>query len=89
MQRTFFLGNLPYQTDEEMLRELFTPYGSVTAVNLVGDRVNGVFRGFGFIKIDTQDVNRIVNDLDNMPLGHQRLIVQELNSRDVTKQVAF
>jgi RNA recognition motif-containing protein len=88
MQRTFFLGNLPYQTDEMMLRELFGPYGTVTAVNLVGDRVNGVFRGFGFLKIDTQDEKRITSELDNMPLGNQRLIVQELNSKDVTKQVA-
>jgi RNA recognition motif-containing protein len=84
MHRTFFIGNLPYQTDEAMVRELFSPYGAVTAVNLVGDRENGVFRGFGFLKIDTSDVSRIVMGLDNMPLGQQRLIVQEVNSHDVT-----
>ena len=84
MLRTLFLGNLPYQTDEAMLRELFSPYGTVIAVNLVGDRENGVFRGFGFLKIDTSDLERLHRELDNMPLGQQRLIVQEINSRDVT-----
>ena len=84
MLRTFFVGNLPYQTDEAMVRELFAPYGNVLAVNLVGDRENGVFRGFGFLKIDTGDVARIIDTLDRMPLGQQYLIVQELNPGDVT-----
>jgi len=83
MQRTFFVGNLPYQTDEDMLRELFAPHGSVLEVKLVGDRKNGVFRGFGFLSIDTLDPARLVESLDKMPLGQQRLIVQEINSRDV------
>ena len=87
MHRTFFLGNLPYQTTEELLRELFSPFGTVTAVNLVGDRENGVFRGFGFLKIDTDDAGRVMAELDNMPLGQQRLIVQEINSLDVTSPV--
>lgn len=85
MLHTFFLGNLPYQTDEDMIRELFLPYGTVQAVNLVGDRQNGVFRGFGFLKIDTPDPQAIIASLDNMPLGQQRLIVQELHNTDVTK----
>jgi len=88
MLRTFFLGNLPYQTDEDMIRELFRPYGTVEAVNLVGDRQNGVFRGFGFLKIDTPDPHAILANLDNMPLGQQRLIVQELHNTDVTRPAA-
>lgn len=91
MLRTFFLGNLPYQTNEDMIRELFRPFGTVEAVNLVGDRQNGVFRGFGFLKIDTPDSQApqcIAETLDNMPLGQQRLIVQELNGPDVTKPAA-
>ena len=84
MLRNFFIGNLPYQVDEAMLRELFAPFGTVIAVNLVGDRDNGVFRGFGFLKIDTQHPADIVAALDNSPLGQQRLIVQEINSGDPT-----
>ena len=87
MQRTFFVGNLPYQTDEPMIRELFSPYGSVLSVHLVGDRVSGVFRRFGFLKIETADPGRIIDTLDKMPLGQQFLIVQELNPRDVTQPV--
>lgn len=88
MLHTYFLGNLPYQTNEDMIRELFTPFGTVQTVNLVGDRESGVFRGFGFLKIDTQDPTAIVAKLDNMPLGQQRLIVQELHNQDVTKPAA-
>ncbi len=78
MLRTYFLGNLPYQTTDETIRELFGPYGAVTALHLVGDRENGVFRGFGFLKIDTEDTKRIALELDGLPLGQQRLIVQEI-----------
>lgn len=87
MSHTFFLGNLPYQTNEEMIRELFSPYGTVTAVNLVGDRDNGVFRGFGFLRMESAQVERIMDTLDGMPLGQQLLIVQEVNERDVTRPV--
>lgn len=43
--KRLYVGNLAYDVREEQLRELFTPYGPVTAVQIIGTR------GFAFVEI--------------------------------------
>ena len=44
-----YVGNLSFSTTEHQLRDLFAPYGAVTDVEVVTDRMSGVSRGFGFV----------------------------------------
>lgn len=79
MLYNLFMGNLPYDTTEESVTELLSPYGEVKAVDLVGDRVNGVFRGFGFIKLEAESIEDMLNALDGKPMGKQALIVHQVS----------
>ena len=55
MPVSLYVGNLPYSTNENQLRELFARAGTVEEVRLPTDRVTGQPRGFGFVEMATAD----------------------------------
>ena len=44
-----YVGNLPYQADDEGINELFSQYGTVTSARVITDRFSGDSKGFGFV----------------------------------------
>ena len=48
-----YVGNLPWSVSDEDLRELFVPYGEVSAARVITDRDSGRSRGFGFVEMPT------------------------------------
>ncbi len=51
---SIYIGNLPYQVDEEAVKEVFAEYGTVSRVQLPVDRETGRMRGFGFIEMSSE-----------------------------------
>ena len=51
MESKLYVGNLPYSTTEEDLRELFAQAGAVQSVALIKDRDSGRSKGFGFVEM--------------------------------------
>ncbi len=49
-----YVGNLPYSTNEDDLRGLFSTFGDISSVNIISDRDNGRSKGFGFIEFGTE-----------------------------------
>ena len=52
MSKSIYVGNLPWSSTEEQVRDLFAEYGNVHSVKLVNDRETGRARGFGFVEMD-------------------------------------
>jgi RNA recognition motif-containing protein len=50
-----YIGNLPYDFDEEELVEMFEEYGEVKKPKIVRDRFTKASRGYGFIEIVNND----------------------------------
>jgi len=48
-----YVGNLPWNTTEQELREAFEQFGVVKEVNIITDRDTGRSRGFAFVKMET------------------------------------
>ena len=46
-----YVGNLPFSTTEDELREFFGQHGAVTSAAIVIDRETGRPRGFGFVEM--------------------------------------
>lgn len=58
---TVFIGNLPFDADEEEVRQIFEPHGNIDTVRLIRDKKFITCRGVGFIKCrDRQTVKRIL-----------------------------
>ncbi|OGT53784.1 MAG: hypothetical protein A3E84_02135 [Gammaproteobacteria bacterium RIFCSPHIGHO2_12_FULL_42_13] len=48
-QSKIYVGNLPYTTTEDELRDYFTQYGNIEDIKLIIDFNTGRSKGFGFI----------------------------------------
>jgi len=46
-----YVGNLPYQADDQKLQELFAQYGNVTSARVITDKFSGESKGFGFVEM--------------------------------------
>ena len=56
MPKKLFVGNLPYSTTEDSLREMFSADGrNVERVTIVTDRDTGRSRGFAFVEMATDE----------------------------------
>lgn len=77
-----YVGNLPFQTTEDDLRELFGAHGSVDNVNIIMDRMTGRSRGFGFVEMSDADAAQTaINALNGQDLNGRPLTVNEAKPR--------
>jgi cold-inducible RNA-binding protein len=73
-----YVGNLPYNTTEEDLRNLFSQYGNVDNVAVVTDRDTGRSRGFGFVEFaDDNEARNAISALSGQEYGGRALTVNE------------
>jgi hypothetical protein len=52
LTKKLYVGNLPFNTTEADLREVFEQHGTVESVNVITDRETGRPRGFAFIEME-------------------------------------
>jgi RNA recognition motif-containing protein len=78
MGRKLYVGNLPFQTAENELQDLFARAGTVESVNLVRDQATGRARGFAFIEMSTdEEAQKAITELNEYQLGGRGLTVNE------------
>ena len=83
MGSKIYVGNLPFSSSEDELRELFEEHGSVESVSIITDRETGRPRGFGFVQMETSDAaSSAIRALDGKPFGGRPLRVSEAQERD-------
>jgi RNA recognition motif-containing protein len=78
MNRKLYVGNLPFETTETDLQELFGSTGSVATVHLVRDRETGRARGFAFVEMASDaDALKAISELNETQYGGRNLSVNE------------
>lgn len=78
MSRKLYVGNLPYQTDEGQLQELFGQFGAVESVRVMRDMATGRARGFAFVEMATdEEAQAAAASLNGHQLGGRALTVNE------------
>ena len=75
--KSIYVGNLPFSASEDEVRDLFAAYGQVESVRLMTDRETGRPRGFGFVKMATDDADAAIKALDGQTFGGRNLRVNE------------
>lgn len=53
-ENKLYIGNIPYSTKQEELKELFSQYGQLDDIKIITDRFSGESRGFGFATYSTE-----------------------------------
>jgi cold-inducible RNA-binding protein len=78
MGRKLYVGNLPYETGETELQELFGRAGTVETVTVMRDMATGRARGFAFVEMQTdEDAQKAIKELNQVQLGSRTLTVNE------------
>lgn len=73
-QRSVFVGNISYQTNEDELRSFFNDScGCVSAVRITYGNKTGENRGFGFVKFDTSAAYEKALTLNGRSLNGKKL----------------
>jgi len=79
--KTLYVGNLPYRANEAAVRELFANYGNVESVRLMKDKHTGKRRGFGFVEMSANDLEKAITALNDAEFQQRTLKVREAKER--------
>lgn len=82
MTRTIYVGNLPWSTTESELQAFFTDVVPVRSCRIISDRDTGRSRGFGFVEVDDEDLEKAVQALNGAELGGREIVVNEARPRE-------
>ena len=71
-----YVGNLPLEVTAEDLRRAFEGFGQVTDASIITNKVTGISRGFGFVKMPNRaEANAAVSGLGGKELKGQQIFV--------------
>ena len=72
-----YVGNLAYSANSEEISELFANYGTVSNVNLIGDK------GFGFVEMSSsEEAEKAQQALNGFEFKNRNLKVDEARPRE-------
>jgi RNA recognition motif-containing protein len=78
-----YVGNLPYNTTESELSDVFAAFGEVESIRIITDRDTGRSKGFGFVELaDRAAAEQAMADLNDSELGGRRIKVNEARPRN-------
>jgi RNA recognition motif-containing protein len=81
MSKNIFVGNLPFSTTSDDLRDWFAEHGEVTRAQVATDRETGRSRGFGFVEM-TSGGDEAISAFNGAQLEGRTLTVNEARPRE-------
>jgi RNA recognition motif-containing protein len=73
-----YVGNLPYQANDDSINELFAQYGTVSSARVITDRFSGDSKGFGFVEMpDKTEALAAISATNDVEFMGRKLRVNE------------
>jgi len=83
MATKLYVGNLPFNTTENELQELFSQAGAVQEVMLMQDKFTGKSRGFAFVTMGSDaDAQKAIAEINGKTMEGRALTVNEARPRE-------
>ncbi|MBW2396692.1 MAG: RNA-binding protein [Deltaproteobacteria bacterium] len=83
MSKKIYVGNLPFSSTEEDLRDVFGRHGGVASVAVITDRETGRPRGFAFVEMEDESAAAdAIRALDGSDLGGRNIKVNEAQDKN-------
>ena len=77
-----YIGNLPYETDDAALKELFAEFGNVVSATVITERATGRSKGFGFVEFDSEEAAKAaIEKMDNAEVEGRNIKVSKARPR--------
>ncbi len=78
MTKKLYIGNLPYSTTDESLKQFFSQAGNVVSANVIMDKFSGRSRGFGFVEMSSEEeAQKAIKELNGKDFDGRELLVNE------------
>ncbi len=81
MQGRLFVGNLAWSVTDADLTDLVAEHAEVLDARVITDRDTGRSRGFGFVTVETDDLQDVIQKLNGQELGGRAIRVNEAEAR--------
>src|SRR6266480_4859939 len=89
MGKKLYVGNLPFNTTDESLQEIFSQAGSVQSAKVITDRDTGRSKGFGFVEMSSdQEATDAIQKFNGAEYGGRNMTVAEAGAADEAAVVA-
>ena len=83
MAKNLYVGNLPYDTTDSDLEQVFSQHGAVTSARVVMDRETNRSKGFGFVEMASdEEAAAAIAALNGKDFGGRGLKVNEARPRE-------
>jgi len=77
-----YVGNLPYDTGDADLENIFAEHGTVNRAKVIADRASGRSRGFGFVEMsDDDEGNAAIEALNGLEMAGRKLVVNKARNQ--------
>jgi len=78
-----YVGNLPYQSNDEDLQAAFEAFGEVKSAKVIKDMATGRSKGFGFVEMSDKAAGlEAIEQLDNSEMDGRNIRVNEARPRE-------
>jgi RNA recognition motif-containing protein len=83
MSKKLYVGNLPFSTTQETLKEMFSEYGEITEAVIITNKFSGRSKGFGFITLaDDSQAEKAISEMNGKDVEGRKLTVNEAKPFD-------
>lgn len=82
MAKTLYVGNIPWSTKESDLEQFFSQFGEVIECRIITERATGRSRGYGFVEVNDESMEDIMEKANGAELEGRKLVVNEAKPRE-------
>ena len=83
MSKKIYVGNLSFDTNDDQLNSIFTPFGAVSSARVIKDKFTDRSRGFGFVEMDNnEEADKAIAALNGKEVDGRALKVSEAQPRE-------
>lgn len=78
MAKKVYVGNLPFSTTNEKLKEVFSKFGEITEATVIVNKFSGRSKGFGFVTFTNDaDADKAMAEMHDKEMDGRKLTVKE------------
>lgn len=90
MGKKLYVGKIPFQAEEEELKDFFSTIGEVESVKIIIDMRTGQSKGFGFVEMASEeDAKRAIEDLNGKTFMEKAIVVNEARPQQPRERKGF
>ena len=87
MSKKIYVGNLSFDTNDDQLNSIFSPFGTVGSARVIKDKFTDRSRGFGFVEMDNnEEADKAIAALNGKDVDGRSLNVNVAKPREERPQ---